>query len=379
MSAVRQVLRGLTLATMVALGAGAMLIAGLAMAQSPPAAFGGAAPRDAAPPAFSGAPPQSSPRQAAPLQARGPFGRVLTWVAQTQQKMQRGLVAAIKQMKSGNAFQAGLWLALGSFAYGIVHAAGPGHGKAIISSYVLANEETVRRGILISFLAAAVQGMMAIALVGILVIAFKGTGFQVTAWVRHLETASYALVFAVGFFLLLSVLRRLWHRWRASVPDETAHQSHADHGHTHDHKHNHDHNHGHDHGHNHEDCEACGHIVNVSDIAGPMSWRKMAAVVFAVGIRPCSGAVVVLIFALAQGLFWAGVAATFAMAFGTAITVSVLATLALGSRQLVIAAGHQNTRWVEAVWTICAVGGALLVMVIGLLLFLASLGPARPF
>ncbi len=86
-----------------------------------------------------------------------------------------------------------------------------------------------------------------------------------------------------------------------------------------------------------------------------------------------------LIFALAQGLFWAGVAATFAMAFGTAITVSVLATLALGSRQLALAADGQNASWVEAVWTVCAIGGALLVMTIGLLLFLTSLGPARPF
>jgi ABC-type nickel/cobalt efflux system permease component RcnA len=67
------------------------------------------------------------------------------------------------------------------------------------------------------------------------------------------------------------------------------------------------------------------------------------------------------------------------MAFGTAITVAVLATLALGSRELVLKFGGGNQRWAEAVWTTCAIGGALVVLLVGLLLFAASLGPARPF
>lgn len=110
-----------------------------------------------------------------------------------------------------------------------------------------------------------------------------------------------------------------------------------------------------------------------------MTWGKIWAVVLSVGIRPCSGAVIVLVFALAQGLFWAGVASTFAMALGTAITVSVLAALAIGSRNVALAVGGENTRWADAVWMICTIGGALFVMMIGLVLFLGSLGPARPF
>lgn len=82
---------------------------------------------------------------------------------------------------------------------------------------------------------------------------------------------------------------------------------------------------------------------------------------------------------MTQGLFWAGVGATFAMAFGTAITVAVLATLALGSRELLLRLGGGNSRWADAVWTLCALGGALVVLTVGLLLFAASLGPARPF
>jgi len=354
--------------TSLALGLGiamffAMLVPFAGNAQtSPPSAFGTPTDRQAAPPAFTAPAPQT-----APLKAKGPFGTVLSWVAQTQQKMQRQLATAVKRLKSGNALGAGLILAGLSFAYGIVHAAGPGHGKAIISSYVIANEETVRRGILISFLAAGVQGLTAVALVGVMLVALNATGFQVNAWVKQLETVSYGLVFLVGLYLLVTELVRLWRRRQARYGAHV-HVHHSAHGH---------HHHGHDH--DHENCEACGHIVDARDLAGPLSWRKIAAVVLSVGIRPCSGAVLVLIFALTQGLFWAGVAATFAMALGTAITVAALATLALGSREVALRLGGGNTRWVDGVWTTCAIGGALLVMGIGFLMLTASLGPARPF
>ena len=356
------------MATRIGLALAMLTVASLAAtAQTkPPAAFGAPLQQQAAPPGFAPPPTFVTPR-AAPLQAKGPLGSVLTWVAQTQQKMQRQLATAVKGLKQGNALGAGLFLAGLSFVYGVVHAAGPGHGKAIISSYVIANEETVRRGILISFLAAGLQGLTAVALVGIMLIALNATGFQVNDWVQQLETVSYGLVFLVGFYLLVTVLVRLWRR-RQSREDAA-----------HDHGHHHHHHDDHDHGHGHENCEACGHIVDARDIAGPLSWRKILAVVVSVGIRPCSGAVLVLIFALTQGLFWAGVAATFAMAFGTAITVAVLATLALGSRELALRLGGGNARWVDAVWTISAIGGALLVMMLGLLMFAASLGPARPF
>lgn len=358
--------------------------------KSPPAAFGAPAQRQAPPPAF-GAPrtapgPQAAPVDADPLRAQGTFARLQAWIIQTQQKLLRPLAATIKRLKEGNAWRAGLWLAGLSFVYGVVHAAGPGHGKAIISSYVLANRETVRRGILISFLAAAVQGLMAVVLVSILIIALNGTGIEVNRWVKQLESASYALVFLVGLSLLVSTLWRVWRRWRATEAGEDRHRhdhdhhhhDHGDDGHAHAHAHDHQPNH-HHHDHDHESCEACGHIVDVREIAQPMTWRKIWAVVLSVGIRPCSGAVLVLVFALAQGLFWAGVASTFAMALGTAITVSVLAALAIGSRNVALAIGGENARWAEAVWTVCAIGGALFVMTIGLLLFLASLGPARPF
>ena len=92
-------------------------------------------------------------------------------------------------------------------------------------------------------------------------------------------------------------------------------------------------------------------MVDARELAGPFDWRKILAVVFSVGIRPCTGAILVLVFALTQGMFWAGVAATFAMAFGTAITVAALATLALGSRELALKLGGRTGAFANAVWT----------------------------
>ena len=109
------------------------------------------------------------------------------------------------------------------------------------------------------------------------------------------------------------------------------HHGHAAHGHVHHHApaprdHDHDHDHVHD--------EHCGHSHGPlpGELAGPGGWRRGLATIFSVGLRPCSGAILVLVFALAQGLFWAGIAATFVMGLGTAITVATIAVLALSAK-----------------------------------------------
>ena len=296
-------------------------------------------------------------------------GGIFAWVLRTQQSLQRDLATGVKNLKGENALAGAIVLAALSFIYGVVHAVGPGHGKAIISSYVVANEETVRRGIAISFLAAAMQALTAIALVGILAFALNASGLEINAWSNQLETVSYALIALVGLWLLVTQLTRLYRRWRESGEAAQAGHQHDRHAH-----HHHDH-----HGHAHFEGEACSHIVDAKDLAGPFSWRKVMAVVISVGVRPCTGAILVLIFALTQGLFWAGVAATFAMALGTAITVAVLASLALGSRELALKLGGRSAAWANGVWTACAIGGSALILVMGAVLFAASLGPARPF
>ncbi|MGY4301563.1 hypothetical protein ACVWXN_009658 [Bradyrhizobium sp. i1.4.4] len=71
-----------------------------------------------------------------------------------------------------------------------------------------------------------------------------------------------------------------------------------------------------------------------SELAGPGGWRRGFAAILTVGIRPCSGAILVLVFALAQGLFWAGIAATLLMGLGTAITVAAIAVVAVSAKDI---------------------------------------------
>ena len=338
-----------------------------------------------------GPPSAFAPPTAAPFQAPGPFGRVFAWVFDKQQSLQRTLAMSVKSLQT-DPLGGALTLALLSFVYGVLHAVGPGHGKTIISSYVVANEETVRRGVIISFIAAGLQALSAVLLVGVLLIALGATGLQVNAWSNQLESISYAMIALVGLYLLAGQLRSVWRRWQHApvtvvaardahgLGDHHHHHTHHDHHHHHSREgHEHHEIHGrHDH-HHHSPGDACDHMVDARQLAGPFSWRKVIPVVFSVGIRPCTGAILVLVFALTQGLFWAGVAATFAMALGTAITVAALATLALGSRELALKLGGTNSTWTNMVWSTCAIGGATIILLFGVLMFTASLGPARPF
>ena len=147
-------------------------------------------------------PPAFTAPQVAPPKAEGPFGSLLTWVAEKQRGFQHQLAESVKRLKNGNAVGAALLLAGFSFLYGVFHAVGPGHGKAIITSFVVSNEATVRRGVLVSFLAAGFQALTAITLVSFLLVALNATGMQLTAWANTLETASYALIALVGLYLL---------------------------------------------------------------------------------------------------------------------------------------------------------------------------------
>jgi nickel/cobalt exporter len=221
-----------------------------------------------------------------------------------------------------------------SFIYGIFHAAGPGHGKAVISSYLVANNETWRRGIVLSFCSAILQSLTAIGIVAIAAILLGATAHVMGNTVRIIEMVSYALIVLIGLRLLWVKGRSFLHLLRPQVAHAHAHDHGHGHAHGHDHAH-HDHGHGHAHHHD-EDEEASawghGHGPEPQDLKGPHWLKRGLAAIFAVGLRPCSGAIIVLVFALAQGLFWIGVASTFVMGLGTAITVAAVASIAVGAR-----------------------------------------------
>lgn len=329
----------------------------------------------ATPPAKSFLPPQSQRAAPAP-EASGPLHGAYLWLTAWQADINRRLATAVREIRTGNPVTATLILAALSFAYGVLHAAGPGHGKAVISSYVLANERTVRRGIALSFLAALIQGLSALIVVCVLVVALKATGLTMKSTEAWLETASWGLVAVVGAWLLWRQLRGLRKR-----PAQAGMHGHVHHHHAHGHDHQRpDHGadhaaHGHDHGHDHACCDHA-HIPDPRQLEGAWSWRKALPIALAVGVRPCTGAILVLVFAIGQGLFWAGVFATFAMALGTAVTVSALAALAVGSRELAARIGNGGG---ERVRMIAGIGGSAFVMLMGVVLFVGSLNGIAAF
>ena len=170
-----------------------------ALAVSPPAALA----QTTAPRSFL---PQQ-PKAAEP--PAGVIAQAAAWLIAKQADVNRRLAAAVRDIRTGDPWFATLVLAGLSFAYGVLHAAGPGHGKAVIASYVLANEQTVRRGIALSFLAAVFQGISALLIVGILVVALRTTGLTIKATEGWLETASWGLVALVGAWLLYTQLRAI--------------------------------------------------------------------------------------------------------------------------------------------------------------------------
>ncbi|WP_048647456.1 nickel/cobalt transporter [Nitratireductor soli] len=309
----------------------------------------------------------------------GPFAGVLQWINTQQQAFYRMLTGALKAMRDDDGAP---WLLVGlSFAYGIFHAAGPGHGKAVISSYMLANEVALRRGVLLSFASALLQGLTAIVLMGVVFLALRGTAISMTDATWFLESVSFALIAAFGAWLLWGKSRRLLRRAADEGPPmhslSAAHVGEAVARHAHDHDHGHDHGHHHAH-HDHgpgEVCATCGHAhaPDPSRLTGDrLDWKTAASAIAAVGIRPCSGALIVLTFAFLNGLWLGGVLSVFAMSIGTAITVSILATLAVTAKNWAVALSGGG-RLGTGIHNAIEIGGAALVMLLGLALLAASL------
>jgi nickel/cobalt exporter len=292
--------------------------------------------------------PFGGPRPAAEPQVGGLIG----WILAKQSEFYREMSSTIRAAKSDGS---AVWTLLGiSFAYGIFHAAGPGHGKAVISSYLVANEETARRGIVLSFASALLQALVAVAIVAVFAWLLSSTAKTMCSAEKAIEIASYGLIAAFGARLVWTkgagFMRALQAKPEPAMVVAQHHHDHGhDHGHHHDnHHHHHDHAHSHDHSHGdgHVHDEHCGHSHGPTpdQLAGPGGWQRGLGTIFAVGMRPCSGAILVLVFSLAQGLFLAGIAATFVMGLGTAITVATIAVIAVSAKGLArrLSAGREG-------------------------------------
>ncbi|MDX0699461.1 delayed-early response protein/equilibrative nucleoside transporter [Sinorhizobium medicae] len=296
------------------------------------------------------------------IRTTGFLGGFFAWVNMEQQGFYRMLTDSLKGMRE-NPWQ--LWSLIGlSFAYGVFHAAGPGHGKAVISSYMIANETELKRGVLLSFLSSILQGVVAILLIGAVYLVLRGSSISMTNATRALEIASYALIAAFGGWLVFRKLRSMLR----PAPAPAAVHPRDDH----DHHHHHDHRHAHGPG---EVCSSCGHahapdpaLLKGDRFALTEAWSAIVAV----GMRPCSGALIVLSFALLNGLYLGGVLSVFAMSIGTAITVSILATMAVTAKGFALRYASNDSA-AARISNGIEIAGALLVMLLGLVLLAAAL------
>jgi nickel/cobalt exporter len=312
------------------------------------------------------------------------------WIFAEQAAFYRSLSGFIRASKEDGA---AIWELFGiSFVYGIFHAVGPGHGKAVISSYIVANEETWRRGVVLSFASAGIQSVVAIIVVAIAAILLGATAKSIGLTVHLVEIISYALVILIGLRLLyvkgrgfLIACRGL--TWRqtpdlalasataASTSSAKAlqfreprlgamamrgGQCQIDGCAAHEHGfHCHDH---------HESAWGHAHGPEPVMLAGAGGWQRGLAAVVAVGLRPCSGAIIVLIFALAQDLFWTGVGATLIMGLGTAVTVAAIATLAVSARGIASRIARTRAGLGMLMMRAIEVGCAALIVAFGILL-----------
>lgn len=340
--------------------------------------------------------PFGAPHPATAISSSGLTG----WIFAEQAAFYRSLSGFIRASREDGA---AMWELFGvSFVYGIFHAVGPGHGKAVISSYLVANEETWRRGVVLSFASAGIQAIVAIIVVAIAAVLLGATARAIGLTVHLIEIVSYGLVVLIGLRLLyvkgrafLIASREL--TWRpapdlafVSVPAATAvraptlqlsskrpgamamraAQCQLDGCIAHGFQCEGDHDH-------HASAWGHAHGPEPAALAGAGGWQRGMAAVVAVGLRPCSGAIIVLIFALAQDLFWTGVGATLIMGLGTAVTVAAIATLAVGARRAAsrIAVSRSGTGML--IMRAIETGAAALIVAFGTLLLAGYLESER--
>lgn len=230
-----------------------------------------------------------------------PASGIAAWFLQQQAAFHKALTTAISAVESSPSALSGL-VGL-AFAYGVLHAVGPGHGKAVIASYLVANESAMKRGIGLAFGAAFVQAAIAIGVVGIVAGLMSGTAATMNRTVDLVEKGGVLIIVAMGLWISFRKARALFSPANAAAACEP--------------------DCGHDHG---------GDPRQIAKA----STRELVLTAIGAGIRPCTGAIILLVFALTKGLFVAGALSVAAMAVGTALGTSLFAFLAVKAKVIAL-------------------------------------------
>jgi ABC-type nickel/cobalt efflux system permease component RcnA len=266
-----------------------------------------------------------------------------------------GNLGALQDAGSATAF---ISLVGGGFLYGVLHAIGPGHGKVVIGAYMFADDRTLRQGLLITALSSLLQAAVAITLVLALFFALgltHGATDSAEAW---MECLSFGLLVAVGAILVVRGIRFL-RAGRGGMMTSGNRQ-----------------------GHSADDagacrCRSCGHGPTGQQMRNAEGLGNLAAVVASVGLRPCSGALLLMVVACLTGQMLAGIAATLAMGVGTAMSVATVAVAAAHSRKWLLHIANASEGQLAAATGVASiVGGAAIVASAGLLVVAAWYPPS---
>ncbi len=279
------------------------------------------------------------------------------WARDKQQSFYGTMNGALRAIKTdGSLLAAWTLLALG-FGYGVFHAAGPGHGKVIISSWLLATENDLKRGLVVAFLSSLFQALTAIIVVSMLLLLVASAGAVVRDVTGYLESASYAMISLLGLYIIWLALRS-WVRRPMPASDFKFKivNPHFDVGHVHD--------------------ENCGHAhaPEPQDLRGQdWSWTKALSLAFAIGLRPCTGAILVLLTANALGLYWVGILSTLAMGFGVFLTVGAIAAVTVYGKDFALRLARGDSKRLGLVVSGLRVFGGAVLAFMGAIMFLGSL------
>jgi len=362
------------IAWMLAALAFAWIAAPAAAQQDPPKDYFGRRTTEQPPPGAA----QPDARQASSFRMPVFLQRTVAQVAEWQRELTTRLSEEVRAYKESGAWAPALALILISFLYGVFHAAGPGHGKMVTTTYFLANRAAAMQGVVMGVLIALVQACSAVAIVSVLSLVLSIGASRIVGSLTIVELISYALIAGFGLYMLYGFISGKACDHHHHGPTGHAHDAHGhhDHGHTtavhrHDHAHAHDHAHNHAHDHAPDRSTARLEQVAAAERLPAMIWRMLPIAVIA-GLRPCTGAILVLLFALANGVYFLGVISTFAMAVGVAITVSLLGLGTIWVRRLVAVTTKPGARTAAIAHRTIGIVGGLLILTIALLLLLGT-------
>jgi len=299
-------------------------------------------------------------------------GALLVWLYWSQILLQSVLwqkdlhrqMTQLLQQVAEQPHQAGISLVIFSLIYGVLHALGPGHGKVVIATFLATHPSRVRTSIRLTLLASLLQGSVAIVLVTVMLVLLKTSSRQLHLSSFWLEKGSYLLVIGLGVMIGYRALRALWLALRPRpAPVFRAFQP----------QHQHD-----------EHC-GCGHahLPTPQQMNGNVSWKTQMLVVVSMGLRPCSGAIMMLLFAKVIGVYGWGILSAAVMALGTALTISAIGLLVQQARSVAQRLAQPGAGIMRLLIPILALTGSLILIVVGIALWQSARltlgGGIRPF